>query len=86
VTTIPDSGPGSNGVFVSLWDIYQEQRAHGRALAEVQGDMTDVKDDVSELRSDVNAMKSRQLPAWFTAILGGVAVTVLGAVAAVWIK
>ena len=85
MTTVPDSGP-NNGVFVSLWDIYQEQRAHGRALAEVQGDMTDVKDDVSELRTDMNALKSRQLPAWLTAILGGAAVTVLGALAAVWIK
>ena len=86
MTTFPDSGPGTNGVFVSLRDIYREQREHSRVLGEVQGDMADVKDDVAELRTDVNAMKSRQLPAWFTAILGGVAVTVLGALAAVWIK
>ena len=84
MTTVPDSEPG--GVFVSLRDIYREQRAHSRVLGGVQRDMADVKEDVAELRTDVNAMKSRQLPAWFTAILGGAAVAVLGAIATVWIK
>jgi hypothetical protein len=95
MTTFPSDRPTTptEGVFISLLDIYREQRAHSQALSDVQrdvtgvkDDVTEVKDDVTELKKDVESIRSRQLPGWATALLGGIAMALVAAWAGVLIK
>jgi len=88
MTTFPSDRPTTptEGVFISLLDIYREQRSHSQALSDVQRDVTEVKDDVTELKKDVESIQSRQLPGWATAILGGISVALVAALAGVLIK